>query len=80
MVRYQTAPAPKALSKARAPLLAPEALGMDDASAFIGVSRSTLWALTKEGKLPFIKIAGRRLVRVEALRQFLKDREAPMKS
>ena len=42
-----------------------------DASAAVGVSRSTLFRLIKEGKLRSVFVAGRRLIPTPALRELL---------
>lgn len=53
-----------------------EAMGMEEAAREAGVSRSLLYRLVAEGKGPrTLKVAGRRLVRREALRKWLKKLE-----
>jgi excisionase family DNA binding protein len=59
----------------------PEVLRMKEAALFLGVSRSTLYNLIGEGKLPEPKKIGKRiaLMRVDALREFLNTME-PVKN
>jgi excisionase family DNA binding protein len=49
----------------------PLAYGIEDAVKASGLSRSTLYDLIGEGKLRSVKVAGRRLIPAEALRQLL---------
>ena len=51
------------------------ALSTAEAAAAYGVSRAWLYPYVSSGQLPSIKLAGRRLIRVEALELFLRDRE-----
>ena len=44
-----------------------------DACSQLGISRSALYALEKEGRITFTKIGRRSVVRVEELRRFLDD-------
>ena len=55
--------------------IAPLALRPRDAAAAIGISLSTLERLTRDGQIPHVKINRLVLYRVDALRQWLKDRE-----
>jgi excisionase family DNA binding protein len=54
----------------------PEALSVPEAAARAGVSRTFLYERISSGELPTVKIGKRRLVRVEALRRWLKNLEA----
>lgn len=47
------------------------ALSVREASAALGISERTLWARTKAGEIPFVRIGGRKLYRPEALRDYL---------
>jgi excisionase family DNA binding protein len=53
-----------------------EALNVDRAAARVGVSRTFLYEHISSGSLPTIKLGKRRLVRVEALRRWLKSLES----
>jgi excisionase family DNA binding protein len=52
-----------------------EALSVPEAAARAGVSRTFLYERISSGELPTIKLGKRRLVRVEALSQWLKSLE-----
>lgn len=53
--------------------LEPISLSVTEAAKFIGVSRRTVCREIKEGKLPAVRIAGRRrvLVRIDDLKAYL---------
>ena len=54
-----------------------EALGLNEAADAIGIGRSSLFALLKEGAgPPTFSVGRRRLIRLAALRQWMADREA----
>lgn len=53
--------------------LAPLALRIDDAAAAVGLSRSTLYKLIAANKLRTVKVAGRRLIPVSALRALITE-------
>jgi excisionase family DNA binding protein len=53
-----------------------EALGVAEAAARAGVSRTFLYERISSGELPTVKLGKRRLVRVEALRLWLKSLES----
>lgn len=53
------------------PKHAPIAVGPDEAARLAGVGRTTLYAALAKGDLPSIKIGTRRLVRVDAIREWL---------
>ena len=46
---------------------------ISDASSQLGISRSALYALEKEGQITFTKIGRRSVVRAEELKRFLDD-------
>jgi predicted DNA-binding transcriptional regulator AlpA len=48
------------------------ALRVNDAAAAYGVGRSSLYNLMKQGKLPNVKIAGRRVIPCEAMEALLR--------
>ena len=52
-----------------------EALSVEQAASTAGVSRTFLYERISRGELPTIKLGKRRLVRVEALRSWLKNLE-----
>jgi excisionase family DNA binding protein len=52
-----------------------EALSVREAAARAGVSRTLIYERIASGELPTLKIGKRRLVRVEALRLWLKSLE-----
>ena len=53
-----------------------EALSIDEAAAAAGIGRTLLYDLLKAGEGPkTIKIRRRRIIRVEALREWLQERE-----
>ncbi|MEJ1161331.1 helix-turn-helix domain-containing protein [Prosthecomicrobium sp. N25] len=47
-------------------------LSIDEAQKASGLSRSTLYVAIRNGELGSVKVAGRRLIPVAALRQFLR--------
>lgn len=49
------------------------ALRLKDAARLYGVSRSTIYKLMVEGKLRTVKIAGRRLIPVDAMEALLAE-------
>lgn len=53
-----------------------EALGLNEAADAIGIGRSSLYALLKEGAGPrTFSVGRRRLIRLETLRQWMRDQE-----
>mgnify|MGYP001801280750 CR=1 FL=1 len=58
------------------PKHAPIAVSPDDAARHAGIGRTTLYAALAKGDLPSIKIGTRRLVRVDAIREWLARHEA----
>ncbi len=50
---------------------APLALRVKDAASALGCSRSTLYLLMKRGKLRSVKIAGRRVIPMDAAKSLL---------
>ncbi len=52
-----------------------EAVSVEDAARRAGVSRTFLYQRISSGELPTVKVGKRRLVRVEALRRWLKSLE-----
>lgn len=55
---------------------APIAVSPDEAARLAGIGRTTLYAALAKGDLPSIKTGTRRLVRVEAIREWLERDEA----
>lgn len=53
----------------------PITLNPEDAAKLVGVSRSTLFNLLREGKLRSFKIGRRRLVSRHELERFVKEQE-----
>lgn len=49
------------------------AYSVPEAALASGIGRSTLYVLMDEGALAFVKVRGRRLILVSALRSFLGD-------
>ncbi|MCY4180144.1 MAG: helix-turn-helix domain-containing protein [Litoreibacter sp.] len=47
----------------------------DEAARLAGIGRTTLYAALAKGALPSIKIGTRRLIRVDAIRDFLAQNE-----
>lgn len=58
------------------PKYAPIAVSPDEAARLAGIGRTTLYAALAKGDLPSIKIGTRRLVRVDAIREWLARHEA----
>ena len=58
------------------PKHAPIAVSPDEAARLAGIGRTTLYAALAKGDLPSIKIGTRRLVRVDAIREWLARHEA----
>ena len=58
------------------PIHAPIAVSPDEAARLAGIGRTTLYAALAQGDLPSIKIGTRRLVRVDAIREWLTRHEA----
>lgn len=58
------------------PKHAPIAVSPDEAARLAGIGRTTLYAALAKGDLPSIKIGTRRLVRVDAIREWLTRHEA----
>ena len=56
-------------------MIQPEALGVADAATMIGIGRVKLYQIINSGELPTVKIGDRRLIRVEALRNWLASKE-----
>lgn len=54
----------------------PIAVSPDEAARLAGIGRTTLYAALSKGDLPSIKIGTRRLIRVEAIRNWLAQNEA----
>ena len=50
-------------------------LDVTEVSAYLGVTRDTVYRLIREGQLPHVRIGKSLRVRVETLEQFVKDRE-----
>jgi excisionase family DNA binding protein len=48
-------------------------LTVEEAGRRLAVSRSTLYLLMREGRLPFIRVGRFRRIEVEALRAFLEE-------
>ena len=46
----------------------PAALRMRDAAKFCGIGRTTLYQMISDGKLPNVKVGGRRLIPLAALK------------
>lgn len=57
-------------------LVSDGALGIRDAAAWLGISRSRLYELLAEGGIPTLRIGRRRVVPRAALRAFLAERLA----
>ena len=57
------------------PKHAPIAVAPDEAARLAGIGRTTLYAALARGDLPSIKIGARRLVRVDAIREWLAGNE-----
>ncbi|MCY4336359.1 MAG: helix-turn-helix domain-containing protein [Litoreibacter sp.] len=53
----------------------PIAVSPDEAARLAGIGRTTLYAALAKGALPSIKIGTRRLIRVDAIRDFLAQNE-----
>lgn len=47
------------------------AVGIDEAALMLGVGRSTIYNWQKAGKLPSVKVVGRRLIPVSAIRSLI---------
>lgn len=54
---------------------APIAVSPDEAARLAGIGRTTLYAALAKGDLPSIKIGTRRLIRVDAIREWLARHE-----
>jgi excisionase family DNA binding protein len=52
------------------------AYGVNDAAVLLGVSRWTLYELLRRGEIRSFKVAGRRLVSVQAIADFIADAES----
>ena len=50
-------------------------MGAESAARMIGISYSQVCEMCRRGELPFIAIGNRRLFRVEALQQWMADKE-----
>ena len=48
-----------------------------EAAEMLGVSKSTVYNLMADGRLPFIKIGQRRLIMIKDLEDFLKSNRQP---
>ena len=53
----------------------PIAVSPDEAARLAGIGRTTLYAALAKGDLPSIKIGTRRLIRVDAIRDWLAKNE-----
>lgn len=51
----------------------PIALRINDAARTVGLGRTSIYELIKEGRLKTVKVAGRRLVPMAALRQLIEQ-------
>ena len=51
----------------------PIALRINDAARVSGLGRTSIYALIKDGKLKTVKVAGRRLVPMSALRELIEQ-------
>ena len=60
--------------------LPPIAVSPDEAARLAGVGRTTLYAALAKGNLPSIKIGTRRLIRVDAVRDWLDRNESGPKA
>ncbi|WP_415402878.1 helix-turn-helix domain-containing protein [Tateyamaria sp. SN3-11] len=58
----------------------PIAVSPDEAARLAGIGRTTLYAALAKGDLPSIKIGTRRLVRVDAIREWLARNETGPKA
>jgi excisionase family DNA binding protein len=58
------------------PLDSALALRVDDAAKAIGLSRSSIYMLIGEGSLRSVRVAGRRLIPTDALRDLLRAQSA----
>lgn len=56
--------------------ITPIAVSPDEAARIAGIGRTTLYAALAKGDLPSIKIGTRRLIRVDAIRDWLARNEA----
>ncbi|MEO1019366.1 MAG: helix-turn-helix domain-containing protein [Pseudomonadota bacterium] len=54
----------------------PEAVGVSEAARLAGIGRSTIYVAISSGALASVKIGKRRLVRMQALRDWLASLEA----
>ena len=54
----------------------PLALRINDAARVAGIGRTSLYELINEGKLKTIKVAGRRLIPMSALRELIETADA----
>lgn len=57
----------------------PIAVSPDEAARLAGIGRTTLYAALAKGDLPSIKIGTRRLIRVDAIRDWLARNETGSK-
>lgn len=53
----------------------PMAVSPDEAARLAGIGRTTLYAALAKGEIPSIKIGTRRLIRVDAIRDWLARNE-----
>ena len=58
----------------------PIAVSPDDAARLAGIGRTSLYAALARGDLPSIKIGTRRLIRVDAIRDWLMRNETDTKA
>ncbi|MEM7720204.1 MAG: helix-turn-helix domain-containing protein [Pseudomonadota bacterium] len=63
-----------------APKHSPIAVSPDEAARLAGIGRTTLYVALAKGDLPSIKIGTRRLIRVDAIRDWLTSQEAGPKA
>lgn len=55
--------------------LQPLAVGASEAERILGFGSRKLWSLTASGEIPHVRVGRRVLYRVEALREWLAERE-----
>ena len=58
------------------PPVEPVAVRINDAARMIGLGRTSIYELIAEKKLPTVRIAGRRLVPVKAIRELIEKSAA----
>lgn len=55
----------------------PDLLSLAEAAHRLGISRSTLWRMTKRQDLPVVRIGARALIPRTALERFLSELKSP---